>query len=69
MLKEFKATDPRHLSVKEGDQVNGFSQVGDWICGFKDQSHGEFGFAPANYLKLERRTRSGTPTRTTPTNN
>ena len=42
--------------------------MGEWICGFKDQGQGEFGFAPANYLKLERRTRSGTPTRVTPTN-
>jgi hypothetical protein len=36
VIKDYAASNERYLSLKEGETVTGFSEEGDWVCGFKD---------------------------------
>ena len=62
VITDFYATEDRHLSAQGGDTFNGFSEEGNWVCGFKDTSPGKFGFLPKNYLKFDHSTNSNKAT-------
>ena len=62
LITDFYATDERHLNAQGGDTFNGFTEEGNWICGFKDTSPGKFGFLPNNYLKFVHSTNSNKAT-------
>ena len=66
MIVDFHAMEDRHLNAQGGDIFNGFTEEGNWVCGFMDTSPGKFGFLPKNYLKFEHSTNSN---RVTPQNN
>ena len=34
---DYFAVDPRHMSLTKGEVVSGFSQEGEWVCGFKER--------------------------------
>ena len=59
MICDFYPLDSkRHLKVKTGELISGFSEENGWICAFKDMSPNHFGFVPKNYLKFEHLTNS-----------
>ena len=66
VIVDFHAMEDRHLNAQGGDIFNGFTEEGNWVCGFMDTSPGKFGFLPKNYLKFEHSTNSN---RVTPQNN
>lgn len=55
----FVPLEKRHMAVRQGEKVIGFSQEGDWIACFKENSKKDFGFVPLQfYLEFQRQTKS-----------
>jgi len=55
-MYDFYPLEKRHLAVRAGDVISGFTEEKGWILAFKDVSPNHFGFAPKSYLKFEHRT-------------
>jgi len=57
VVEPFRSTDgdKRTLKIARDESVIGFTEMGGWVFGFKENDSRAFGFVPHNYLKEVRR--------------